>query len=57
MTINTRRLRASLPIVAADSRRGPQKGREKPYVLWLMVFAPIAFIFAIHFISDLLARG
>lgn len=54
MTINTRRLRASLPAVS-EPRRGAQA--ERPNVLWLLVFLPVAFIFAIHFVSEYLARG
>ena len=57
MTINTRRLRASLPVVAGERRADTQRGSEKPYVLWLMVFVPVALIFAIHFVSELLAKG
>lgn len=57
MTINTRRLRASLPAVS-DGRRGVrQEGGSRPYVLWLLVFLPVALIFAFHFVSDYLARG
>jgi hypothetical protein len=57
MTINTRRLRASLPVVAGDRRDETQQDRQKPDVLWLVVFVPVALIFAIHFVSELLAKG
>lgn len=57
MTINTRRLRASLPAVASDAHRDARADRDKPYVLWLLVFMPVALIFAIHFVSELLAKG
>lgn len=57
MTINTRRLRASLPAVSAEKQRPGQKGGDRSYVVWLLVFLPVAFIFAFHFVSDMLARG
>lgn len=57
MTINTRRLRASLPAVSAGQRGVRQESSDRPYVLWLLVFLPVALIFAFHFVSDFLARG
>ncbi|MBX9760370.1 MAG: hypothetical protein K2Y29_16445 [Beijerinckiaceae bacterium] len=56
MTINTRRLRASLPAVAGEQTPAADRS-EKSYVLWLLVFMPVAFIFAIHFVSEILAKG
>ena len=56
MTINTRRLRASLPAVSGGHQPAPQRGGERSYVLWLLVLLPVAAIFAIHFVSDILAR-
>ncbi len=56
MTINTRRLRASLPAVAGEQAPAGDRN-EKSYVLWLLVFMPVAFMFAIHFVSELLAGG
>ena len=54
MPINTRRLRASLPAVAGE-QRAPQVGAERSsYVLWLLVFLPVAFMFALHFVSEVL---
>ena len=57
MTISTRRLRASLPAVSAEKEHANRKEGESPYVVWLLVFLPVAFLFAFHFVSDMLARG
>ncbi|MFN3891530.1 MAG: hypothetical protein ACK4MV_14120 [Beijerinckiaceae bacterium] len=57
MTINTRRLRASLPAVSGGQRDARQRGSDRPYVVWLLVALPVAMIFAIHFFSDFLAKG
>ena len=57
MTISTRRLRASLPAVSAEKEHATRKEGESPYVVWLLVFLPVAFLFAFHFVSDMLARG
>jgi hypothetical protein len=57
MTINTRRLRASLPAVSGAQPPVRQDHRERPYVLWLLIFLPIAAIFAFHFLSGIFARG
>jgi hypothetical protein len=56
MTINTRRLRASLPAVSSGHQPSSRRG-ERSYVLWLLVALPVAALFAIHFLSDILARG
>jgi hypothetical protein len=57
MTINTRRLRASLPAVSSGPQTASRNAGERSYVLWLLVVLPVAAIFAIHFLSDILARG
>jgi hypothetical protein len=57
MTINTRRLRASLPAVSSGHQPTSRSGGERSYVLWLLVALPVAALFAIHFLSDILARG
>jgi hypothetical protein len=57
MTINTRRLRASLPTVSAGKKPASRDTKGRYYVLWLFVLLPVAAIFAIHFVSNLLARG
>ena len=57
MTINTRRLRASLPAVSSGQQPAPRHAGERSYVLWLLVLLPVAAIFAIHFVSDILARS
>jgi hypothetical protein len=57
MTINTRRLRASLPAVSGPQPLAREESRERPYVLWLLIFLPIAAIFAFHFLSGFFARS
>jgi hypothetical protein len=57
MTINTRRLRASLPAVTSGQPVSSQETRERPYGLWLLVMLPVAALFAFHFVSDFLARS
>ena len=57
MTINTRRLRASLPAVSGAQRDARPSAADRPYVVWLLVALPIAVIFAIHFISEFLAKS
>jgi len=57
MTINTRRLRASLPAVTSGQPVSSQETRERPYGLWLLVMLPVAALFAFHFGSDFLARS
>ena len=56
MTINTRRLRASLPAVTSG-QPSSQETRERSYTLWLLVMLPVAALFAFHFVSDFLARS
>ncbi len=57
MTINTRRLRASLPAVTSGKPVSVNEGRERSYGLWLLVLLLVAALFALHFVSDLLARS
>ena len=57
MTINTRRLRASLPAVTSGHQGDPKGGRERSYALWLLALLPVAALFAFHFVSDFLARS
>ncbi|MDP2354463.1 MAG: hypothetical protein Q8M31_00135 [Beijerinckiaceae bacterium] len=57
MTINTRRLRASLPAVTNGRPVAPKRGREHSYALWLLALLPVAALFAFHFVSDFLARS
>ncbi len=57
MTINTRRLRASLPAVTSGQQGDPKGGRERSYALWLLALLPVAALFAFHFVSDFLARS
>lgn len=57
MTINTRRLRASLPAVTSGQPVSTHEGRERSYGLWLLVMLPVAALFALHFVSEFLARS
>ncbi len=57
MTINTRRLRASLPVVSGAQRTAQHESSERSYVLWLLIFLPVAALFAIHFLSEYVARS
>lgn len=54
---NTRRLRASLTAASGDQRGARQTGGDRPYVVWMLVALPVAVIFAIHLVSELLAKG
>ena len=56
MTINTRRLRASLPAVTSGQPVSYQRS-DRSYGLWLLVLLPVAALFAFHFVSDFLARS
>ncbi len=57
MTINTRRLRASLPAVTSGQPTTPRESRERSYALWLLALLPVAALFAFHFVSAFLARS